>query len=325
MMCNGKLHGRCMLASMCAWPHGWKESCCRAHIACMLSSYLSGNCCLPFVRSAWCPDRLMCTPSCCMLVLLCSHERFILFVRDTWREQRTQHNDTQQQQASCGCHAYLPVNSTFADLMPPASQQRAPGVHVQRMNITPSVATAIKVLTLHAIHRCTNRFTLLGVIRDCAARADSTMEVLEVHEANGGRDPFPVFIGRGPMPRPAGLSSGFAVTKRVDRRACYTPVVRCLMYAALWLHACLFLLYQCVGIGEGAEMYVWAPSDQTDWTRAGGPRCRTLACLLVCRGMMPCMSCWCCFARRWSSWLQSSSVHDDVERWAAVLAQHTPM
>ena len=47
------------------------------------------------------------------------------------------------------------------------------------------------------------------------------MQVLEVHETNAGRDPFPAFIGRGPMPKPAGVPSGFAVTSRVDRKCAF--------------------------------------------------------------------------------------------------------
>lgn len=73
--------------------------------------------------------------------------------------------------------------------------------------------------------------------------ADDTLEVLEVHEGNGGRDPFPAFIARAPMPR-AFASPGFTVTKRVDKRACLKPEdLR--VGATLDLHGRAMMLYAC--------------------------------------------------------------------------------
>lgn len=73
--------------------------------------------------------------------------------------------------------------------------------------------------------------------------ADDTMEVLEVHEMNSGRDPFPVFIARAPMPK-AFTQPGFTVAKRADKRQCYTPAdLR--IGAVLDLHNRNMLLYMC--------------------------------------------------------------------------------
>lgn len=73
--------------------------------------------------------------------------------------------------------------------------------------------------------------------------ADDTMEVLEVHEMNSGRDPFPVFIARAPMPKTFS-QPGFTVAKRVDKRACYTPTdLR--IGAVLDVHNRSMLLYMC--------------------------------------------------------------------------------
>jgi EF-hand domain-containing protein 1 len=73
--------------------------------------------------------------------------------------------------------------------------------------------------------------------------ADDTMEVLEAHETNSGRDPFPVFIARAPMPRTF-TQPGFTVSKRVDKRECLTPQdlrIGCLVS----LHNRTMLLYAC--------------------------------------------------------------------------------
>ena len=68
--------------------------------------------------------------------------------------------------------------------------------------------------------------------------------MLEVHEMNSGRDPFPVFIARGPMPKPEAVSTGFTVTKRVDKRTCYSPAVL-RIGAAVSLHGRNMVLYAC--------------------------------------------------------------------------------
>ena len=74
--------------------------------------------------------------------------------------------------------------------------------------------------------------------------ADDTVEVLEVHETNSGRDPFPVFIARAPMPRPGMSQRGFTVAKRVNKAACYTPAdLR--IGAAVELHGRTMVLYAC--------------------------------------------------------------------------------
>lgn len=74
--------------------------------------------------------------------------------------------------------------------------------------------------------------------------ADDTVEVLEVHETNSGRDPFPVFIARAPMPRPGMTARGFGVAKRVNKAACYTPAdLR--IGAAVELHGRTMVLYAC--------------------------------------------------------------------------------
>lgn len=73
--------------------------------------------------------------------------------------------------------------------------------------------------------------------------ADDTMEVLEAHEMNSGRDPFPVFIARAPMPRTF-TQPGFTVSKRVDKRQCLSPAdlrIGC----AVTLHNRTMLLYAC--------------------------------------------------------------------------------
>jgi EF-hand domain-containing protein 1 len=73
--------------------------------------------------------------------------------------------------------------------------------------------------------------------------ADDTMEVLEAHEMNSGRDPFPVFIARAPMPRTF-TQPGFTVSKRVDKRQCLAPAdlrIGC----AVTLHNRTMLLYAC--------------------------------------------------------------------------------
>lgn len=74
--------------------------------------------------------------------------------------------------------------------------------------------------------------------------ADDTVEVLEVHETNSGRDPFPVFIARGLMPKPAAVATGLTVTKRLKKASCYTPAdLR--IGATVTLHARSMLLYAC--------------------------------------------------------------------------------
>jgi EF-hand domain-containing protein 1 len=74
--------------------------------------------------------------------------------------------------------------------------------------------------------------------------ADDSMEVLEVHEVNSGRDPFPIFIARGPMPKPGNMPTGFSVTKRGNAAGCYCPAdLR--IGVAIELHGRTMLLYAC--------------------------------------------------------------------------------
>jgi hypothetical protein len=44
---------------------------------------------------------------------------------------------------------------------------------------------------------------------------------LQVHERNSGRDPFPVFLKRGPLPREK--PRGATLTGRIPKSLCYRP------------------------------------------------------------------------------------------------------
>jgi len=51
--------------------------------------------------------------------------------------------------------------------------------------------------------------------------ADDTVDILEINERNSGRDPFPVFLRRAPLPK--GLDRGTVVTGKTSRTDFYRP------------------------------------------------------------------------------------------------------
>lgn len=51
---------------------------------------------------------------------------------------------------------------------------------------------------------------------------DDTVEILEVHDANNGRDPFPVFLKRGPLPK-VPIKTTSTVKPRLKPEQCYQP------------------------------------------------------------------------------------------------------
>lgn len=72
--------------------------------------------------------------------------------------------------------------------------------------------------------------------------ADDTVEVLEVHEMNCGRDPFPVFVRRGPMPK--GRYTSLSTTSRLSKLQCYAPEdLR--VGASINIHSRNLVLYAC--------------------------------------------------------------------------------
>lgn len=52
---------------------------------------------------------------------------------------------------------------------------------------------------------------------------DDTVEILEVRDANNGRDPFPVFLKRGALPKAAQRVQTATVGLAVNKATCYTP------------------------------------------------------------------------------------------------------
>jgi hypothetical protein len=51
---------------------------------------------------------------------------------------------------------------------------------------------------------------------------DDTVEILEVNENNSGRDPFPVFLRRGQLPR-AVMRNSTTVSPKYRKTECYAP------------------------------------------------------------------------------------------------------
>jgi hypothetical protein len=71
---------------------------------------------------------------------------------------------------------------------------------------------------------------------------DDTVEILEVNEPNCGRDPFPQFLKRGPLPK--GLPLVPDVTVKPKKDQCYTPLdLRIGGYVSV--HGRPFLLHDC--------------------------------------------------------------------------------
>lgn len=52
---------------------------------------------------------------------------------------------------------------------------------------------------------------------------DDTVEILDLNENNSGRDPFPVFLRRIPLPK-ANLRGGNSATQKYPKKDCYSPV-----------------------------------------------------------------------------------------------------
>eukprot|EP00879_Flechtneria_rotunda_P003529 GHRR01003761.1.p1 GENE.GHRR01003761.1~~GHRR01003761.1.p1 ORF type:complete len:637 (+),score=222.63 GHRR01003761.1:163-2073(+) len=71
---------------------------------------------------------------------------------------------------------------------------------------------------------------------------DDTVEFLEVHERNSGRDPFPAFLKRGTLPREK--PRGGTLTGRLPKSMCYSPIdFRIGGYTTV--HGRDFLLHDC--------------------------------------------------------------------------------
>ncbi|KAF6256559.1 hypothetical protein COO60DRAFT_1627135 [Scenedesmus sp. NREL 46B-D3] len=71
---------------------------------------------------------------------------------------------------------------------------------------------------------------------------DDTVEINEVHERNSGRDPFPVFLKRAPLPREK--PRGATLTGRIPKSLCYRPCdFRLGGYVSV--HGRNFLLHDC--------------------------------------------------------------------------------
>jgi len=71
---------------------------------------------------------------------------------------------------------------------------------------------------------------------------DDTVEILEVHDSNNGRDPFPKFLNRGPLPKGNTRIIGVGVQPRKEH--CYQPDdIRLGMY--ITVHNRTFLVHDC--------------------------------------------------------------------------------
>lgn len=65
---------------------------------------------------------------------------------------------------------------------------------------------------------------------------------VQVHERNSGRDPFPVFLRRGPLPREK--PRGATLTGRIPKSLCYRPAdLR--IGGVINVHGRDFLLHDC--------------------------------------------------------------------------------
>ncbi|PNH03302.1 EF-hand domain-containing family member C2 [Tetrabaena socialis] len=51
---------------------------------------------------------------------------------------------------------------------------------------------------------------------------DDTVEILEINESNSGRDPFPVFLKRGPLPK-VSVKTNTTLNPRLRKDQCYSP------------------------------------------------------------------------------------------------------
>ncbi|WIA37576.1 hypothetical protein OEZ86_014482 [Tetradesmus obliquus] len=71
---------------------------------------------------------------------------------------------------------------------------------------------------------------------------DDTVEINEVHERNSGRDPFPVFLKRGPLPREK--PRGATLTGRIPKSLCYRPC-DFRIGGSVNVHGRDFLLHDC--------------------------------------------------------------------------------
>mmetsp|Transcript_40195 Transcript_40195/g.89186 ORF Transcript_40195/g.89186 Transcript_40195/m.89186 type:complete len:635 (-) Transcript_40195:736-2640(-) len=72
---------------------------------------------------------------------------------------------------------------------------------------------------------------------------DDTVEILEVHDNNSGRDPFPVFLKRGALPK-VSVRTGTTITGKLRKDQCYAPEdFRLGMYISVLNRD--FLLHDC--------------------------------------------------------------------------------
>ncbi|KAI8464444.1 MAG: hypothetical protein J3K34DRAFT_526184 [Monoraphidium minutum] len=91
---------------------------------------------------------------------------------------------------------------------------------------------------------------------------DDTVEINEVHERNSGRDPFPVFVRRGPLPRekPRGVS----LTGRFPKSLCYRPEdLR--IGGVINVHGRAFRLYDCdAATREWYKLHLGYPDEMLE-------------------------------------------------------------
>jgi hypothetical protein len=108
---------------------------------------------------------------------------------------------------------------------------------------------------------------------------------LQVHERNSGRDPFPVFLKRGPLPREK--PRGATLTGRIPKSLCYRPCdFRLGDYVNV--HGRDFLLHDCDAFTREYCMVSWTYKQQQQsvvaWTHARTPNNMQPG---SCRGVLP--------------------------------------
>ncbi|KIY98702.1 EF-hand domain-containing protein 1 [Monoraphidium neglectum] len=106
---------------------------------------------------------------------------------------------------------------------------------------------------------------------------DDTVEINEVHERNSGRDPFPIFVKRGPLPR--AKPRGVTLTGRFPKSMCYRPEdLR--IGGVINVHGRAFLVYGC----DAATREWYKVRAQDAWSSAP-PGHRVLTTPLL--GLLP--------------------------------------